>query len=288
MQILELADEATLGSAQRDIDRMLAAKGVVKKYVAPASMSFLTSLRIATALKTFAAETVVVHTSGDLNATRSARCLLDKDRRGLGVVYHARHDDPGRSIVRSVMGEANVWVFDCEDTRSRFASMRDMYMKRTALLHPTTTGAPAPAATTDILTLVWFGTVAYPLLLKGVIEWLTTHDDVQLRVCGTSRAREVMPLVKLARDNNINVEWLGEDYDLESELAGAHAAIASAPAPGDEELRMMAGGKPVLDAARLDEWYANRREIEEQTRSTWNTLHSPQIYTDTYMTLMRP
>lgn len=296
MLILDLLDPSTQNAADTELTTLLDSHGISTRHITPSSMSFLTSMRIATECKTCTPDAVVVHRLKDAIGAISARDLTRKRNLTFRIVYTVSPAQPvPRRVPTAVMNGVDVWVFPADELLAQYRAIEDMRMREATILYPTAAGMipEYKAADNGVRTLTWFGPLDNPEPLAAVVSAMSEASapyPLQLRVLSTGRARDVMPIVRRARAEKLAVEWLGDNYDIDRELAGADAAIAVDSYPTSLELRIMASGRPVVNATQISELTDPDRypALCKEALTMWDKRHRPEIYIEHLKSIIRP
>lgn len=300
MLITEIRNENTLSTDERTLVGLLDRSGVVTRFVAPSSMSFLTSMRIATDCKHHSPDAIIVHRLKDAIGAISARDLAGKSDKRSRLLFMV---DPGESVPKKIptgiLNEIDCWIFPNKIIRKRYESLEGSKFKSETILYPTTTASPfeRPSRPDDgnTINFLRLGEPDETETIRTVVtlmEKLGEDNPYRLRVLSTGRARDVMPVVRRAQANKLPVEWLGDTFDLNAEIARADAILLTRPDSLTAlELRALASGLPLIaneEQLRQMSTPNGREELIEEARQTWNTLHHPDIYIAHFKQLINP
>lgn len=283
MLILKLAQEI---HKNRESDEALTTAGHDVKYLRPSAFSFATSMNIAAMQKRNVPDAVIAYRIKDAVAAVSARTLLDKSRAPYPIVFRA--DESTKlppHIVGSVANGVDVWLCNNNTTANKLTEEYGIDSGRVrALPYP---GPSTPIATAekadDVLTLIYAGPIGQGQRLSAMVERLAKADlprRVELRIIGTAKARYVMPIVRRCRALNLPVTWLGDNCDSEKEYAAANAWVRSGDAPCAVEIRLMANGRPGVDADTLATFVADPQAAAAAAVSDYDATYRPDRYAD--------
>lgn len=258
---------------------------IAVRYVRPSRFSFLTPMRIAAESKRGLPDAIFVYRPKDAVAALSARTLIGSD---VSVTLWIDHNRNVPHTLHSRTAEQlEAVVFDSETTRRNWQSVKNIDKVRqqvvrppfveTEICKPTFKGGDGP------LTILYIGQIGKGESLGAFLDGLARNSDNQkiaVRVLGTARARYVMPIAKRAKANRLNVTWLGDEYDLQSEMFECDGFIQAAPVPDENEMRMLAIGKPVVEVDRLNHFIGEegRREMSYNSLRKYIDEHSPEGY----------
>lgn len=288
MLILSIVDQPRISAP------LLAGIGVNVEQVVPSRFSFLTSLRIATAVKHKNPDVVVTYNVNDTIAAISARRLSDRknDAPPFRIFFYIEHTlTLPRSLPVEIAKQVDMLVFDSQQTLSSWKGLlsRIDSDKIAIISQP---GQPAPLSDStardtsvpDIkAVLSYVGPIYNGRRLKDILSLtarLPEERQPHIRVLGTAKPRIVMPIVKTSRANKLDIRWLGDDFDIEKELALADGFIASADVPSQNELRLMANAIPEVTPANLNEWLdaEKRAQLGRDARDRFNETFTSDIY----------
>lgn len=89
-----------------------------------------------------------------------------------------------------------------------------------------------------------------------------------------------MPIVKLARHNDIPVEWLGDDYDMAKEISQSQGFVKSNPALSPVEKTMLAAGIPAVTPDNLCEWLnaESRQNMSAESKTEFEQKYSKTVF----------
>jgi hypothetical protein len=246
--------------------------------VASSSMSFITSMRLASALKKIDTAVVACHTLGDVTAAVSARQISKKERARYGIIYFVSHDQsvPLR-IPLELTREIDVWMFPDEKMAKRYAAIEDIIVKDKGfytepIAIPET--ATSSDAETSPLTISWVGEIADTERLDKIMRGAANVScDLHIIVAGTGKAARVMPIVRRtsAFENSVKVTWLGDEYDLKKIIGQSHLTVKTSDTITSELLALAGSGVGIIDPEKYDnlsdEAYTKDIELLDKCRS---------------------
>ncbi|MCH5219980.1 MAG: hypothetical protein J1F20_05355 [Muribaculaceae bacterium] len=309
-------------------DTCLQERGVEVQLVAPSIFSFLTSVRISSQAKKKIPDAIFVYTVKEALSATSARRLLNgfdepQKKHYTEVSQHGQHS--GRKIISplpivffvtsetkcplSIPAEVcegiDAIVFDNETTRQKWHQVKNIEkIKRQELIVrpaiertlPDKTSTRAKYEIADNKTVIEFiGNLNTSVNLRKALDNLVKTREAErfaIRICGTAKPGNVMPLVKRMRGTGVDVKWLGEDYILADELALADAFIQSEASPDENEIFLLSRGIPSIPPNSFSEVVMTTRqespskENNEDEKSQLTDLYSPAGYADRVLNLI--
>lgn len=280
------------------------------KNITPSSMSFLTSMRIATECKHNLPEAVIVFSPSQAMAAISAQKITSKknSNRPYPIILYVGHDsDIPKAVTRQIAEGIDAVIYETTESRDKWQQVKNSNLfKKTYILPipPTlstlnSTTSPSnltsPSDSTSTLTspsdssdssspsqlkLGYIGPIHNGLSLKKTIETLSRLDSdhrPKLTVIGTGRPRIVMPLVKLARANNVDVEWTGDEYDLIQILNSLDGFVQSTVALSSDEKIALKFGIPMIQIENLEKWFKKdeREKMSQKSKETYENFYNP-------------
>lgn len=278
-------------------DRLLEDAGETIVHINPSTFSFLTSMRIATECKSHTPDAVIVYRMKDAVGALSARTLnqaVDKLRSPYPILFYI--DDKTNRPIRvttEVMNKIDVWIFESEEILDEWKKIDGFAPRRTEVIPRPAEDTPIAERTSpnDKPTLSYFGELGDCRLLGatlGAIAKQRLGGQVNIRVRGTGKARYIMPVVKLAKANALNVEWLGDEYDIDSELAKTDAWIVSSRIPAQIEKRLMANRRPGITAATVADLLDHEKYslAADEARREYLVKYTPEKYIENIRSLL--
>lgn len=268
--------------------------------IVPSRFSFLTSMRIATECKKEKPDAIIVFRHIDAVAALSAR-KLSTDKSGCApypIFLYALYDGlVPRNISGEVADQIDGIIFDCPETRSRWEKLQNFdKIKKEYLLYP----PGGDAVQEDIQTLReagfddhgtpinnqplvigYVGPIGEGTTLKKLLDeviGMPENERPKIIVLGTARASVVMPLVKKARANCLNVDWKGDEYEKTEITSQIQAFIASSPALSTFEKQLMANGVPMLTTLSQPITSDHLKELSRQSRKTYSEKYATGIF----------
>ncbi len=296
MLIYEILPSEALDEEKKSVTGLLEQAGIVTRFVTPSSMSFLTSMRIATECKKTVPDAVVCHRLKDAVGAISARELVKSRNGNFRIVYLVNPKDPlPKRISPAIQSGIDCWVFPDINSRNRYSTLLSLGTDNSAILEPTTIAAPIESIDNDRKIIVRVGPIDDTTTLADTIDVMLDRlpsAEYELRVLGTGQARYVMPLVKRARANGLNITWLGEEYDLEKELAAAGAIlVADRNLLSAVELRAMANELPILSTKDDINKFMSQNydgELRKISSTNWKDSHRPEVYIERLKRIIKP
>lgn len=227
----------------------------------PSSMSFLTSMRIATACKKNTPDIVLTYTMSDALGAISACELTQKRGKNFKKAFRvtSRTVIP-HSIPKAIKNGIDIWIFDSCKTLNAWKVLLEF--RQTCIIGQAGAMFHVEHTTnkdTDNLPveLTFIGELGKAENLAKIVNAMANLEPDQrpgIRVSGTGKARYVMPIVKRARLMDLNITWLGENFNIDTEIARADGFILSDNPYSSAEIQAMSAGVPPVDASNLSEW----------------------------------
>ena len=264
-----------------------------------AAPSFAIAMQLASALKKKRYEAVLVHTNRQAIAAISAKKIAGKAQSSYAIIYQPlRCDETPRNIPAEISAETALWIFEDEEMRRQYKKIAARPPRSSAILPPAYFGpaipadfAPAEYTPGGPLRLLWLDEISDYILMSNAVKAVASlpGDDIEFTVCGTGKARHIMPAVRAASDDKRHTyNWKGNEYDYAAEASRAHAAIAGHTYTTDVQLDLMRRGIPVLgaeDPAALGEAIARiirepeaLRHAGEEARRRFHEAHEPMFH----------
>lgn len=276
------------------IDSHIESEGIIVRNIQPARFSFITSMRIATECKRALPDAIFVYNKIDAAAAVSARSLYgNAETVPYPIFLFAGYETPiPKSIGNEIAEKIDGVVFDSEDTKKKWQAVRNISIIETFILPPANTPAPlADDSDTAGTCLLYAGPLDEQTNPGSFFNYLAGHpsaEKISINVLGTGKARHIMPIVKRARANKLNVNWLGDDYNLTDEMVKSQGFILSSPTPCLAEIQLLSCSKPAVTADNYDTWLTpdGRIKMQRQAREIYETKHSPDIYVEKLKNLL--
>lgn len=297
MLTLEILSPERLDDDKKALTSLIEEAGIVTRFVTPSSMSFLTSMRIASECKKAVPDSVICHRLKDVIGAISARELTRKRGGDFRILYFVSPDDETpKRMPTEIMKAVDCWVFPDEETAARYSAIEDLVMNSSALLYPTTTEGPLKEKTpskTDSINILYLGPLEKLKSLSDAIDTMVSLDNnnrLTMTVLTTGSARFVMPLVRRARANNLSIDWKGNEYNLEKELARADAIlVANPPHLSPREIRaLLAGHILVSDSRELEAVNEGKTDEIISRMELLRSYHNPEQYVETLKRIIKP
>lgn len=270
--------------------------GVIVEDLEPSPMSFLTAMRIASLCKKHTPSLVMAYSIVDAMGAISARELTRKRSDDFKVAFRvtSRMAVP-RSIPKAVRKGIDTWIFDSENSREAWHGLvvgcQTCTIARPEVMfhveHTTDKDIDATLAE-----LVFIGKMDKAANLSKMVDAMANLEPEQrpaIRVSGTGKARYVMPVVKKSRLMNLDITWLGDDFDLTSEIARADGFIVSDHPYSPDELQALSAGVPPVNASNLAEWTdtANRTIMAQKAAADYADHHAPAAVASQFKDLLK-
>ncbi len=286
-----------IASEQHPYDTLLNENGVVTEYVAPALFNFMTTMSIASRCKAKTPDAVVAYRPNQALAAISARKVNATKDAPLPypIILYVTTDTPlPESLYREVTGGLDAIVFENEPTQHAWQNVKNIHLVRRNIVIP----RPAPynidiiKQAKDKLTLVYVGPIGTADTLGKMLDSIARLDDAhqpKVIVAGTAKARYVMPVVKRARANRLDVTWLGDEADMDTLLPQADGFIESVTgAPSDIEKVLMSNGIPGVSPSQLTDWLdpEKRTRMSADAVAKYRAQYTPELYAERVKNLL--
>ena len=299
MLIADILAPKQYDAHRKALHQAAADTGAAIAAIETAAPSFAIAMQLASALKRKRYDAVLVHTNRQAIAAISAKKIAEKAHSAYAIVYQPlRCDETPRNIPAEISAETALWIFEDEEMRRQYGKIAARLPRSSAILPPGYFGAPLPEGFTPAehtpggpLRLVWLDEISDYTLLSNTVNAVASlpENDIELTICGTGKARHIMPSVRAANnDKRHTYNWKGNEYDYAEEAARAHAAIAGHTYATDTRLDLMRRGIPVLDAedpealgetiARMIREPEALREAGEEARRRFHEAHEPMFH----------
>jgi len=267
----------------------LAQHGVNIEEIEASMMSIKTSMRLARICKTLTPDLVIVDRIKDLIAAVSGRELVRKRGKDFLIGYRKRHDETINTLDPiTIYKGIDVWLYETTTTRSHSVHNYNTgevpadeidYAKGAVAGRPQAMLHVEHTPNKNILTYI--GAMGKCENIASIINAIANLDEAkrpEIRICGTGKARYVMPVVKRSQAMGIDIKWLGDDYDIATELTHAGGFILSDTWYDSNEVRALALGIPPVTKDNITEWLnpGSRNEMSEKAIETYRTEHAPE------------
>ena len=278
-------------------DYVWANTGIAIKYIRPSRFSFLTSVRIAARCKEESPDAIVCYRIKDVMGAISAR-KLDSEKNSTPpypiFLYIDTLTPVPLSINKEIANGLSAVLFESDTVASNWAQVVNIdKIPRQEVIPLPSIGnfeneEKAILKNADDksrkITLIFFGPIHRTENLKKFLENISSLPNsgaFLLRIAGTGKARDVMPLVRLAKANKLNVEWLGEEYSQDNEIENADAFIPQHDGTFTQtEKILLANGIPFATKQNLPELcdIITRRELVKEARKLSAKEFSHEVF----------
>lgn len=228
--------------------------------VSPSLISAFTSMKIAKAIDRNYADIVEISRLKDAIAAISARKLSEK--KDFKIVYRVMpNSSVPLSIPNEILSGVDGWLFSSERLMQEFPQQCKNPLALQCISFEDFGHDAKPIC--DEVVIAWIGDIVNTDRLRQCLDAVERSGAFTLRVCGTGKAKDVMPLVRMARHmpNGNKVIWVGEEYRLLPEITACHAAIIT-----DNDISAFETA-----LARSGAWLIHPEEIDA-------ILENPSIY----------
>ncbi|MBD5216668.1 MAG: glycosyltransferase family 4 protein [Bacteroidales bacterium] len=252
---------AVISRGVEAVDAPFKAAGIpMAKLPLRGAFDLVTPISLAKVLNRMAAPIVVhAHCLRDAATALRARRLMREPAKVRVVWTHhsAAPAGKGRALQRTC-AEVDAFIFPSEAARSAFmasapAADQSRLHLVPAAIRPSKAAATPRSESSEEITLVYIGPISRAAGLEVLIRALgkLTDRPLRLRIAGTGKAAEVMPIVRMTRTPELKdrVEWLGLVDNPVQLIDSAHLGLVSADSaetPAMEILEFMSRGVPVI------------------------------------------
>jgi hypothetical protein len=260
------------------------------------SFSFITSTRLANAIKKTQANVVIVDRLKDAIAAVSARKLLTKDLSNYKIIYSVSslaHRPTG--VPTEVCRGIDCWVFDCEATENEYSNNEFIEVHRAVIIPPTTSltlDAHKNEQQRDALHISVVGDLADGERLHRTVRAVAacTRSKVELHVYGTGKPRTIMPIVNEARHlDGLSVVWHGSEYDIAKVAADTDICVSAYRVADNVDIFFRSLSIPVVEPEKIAETIADADALQrasERGLNDYNTMYSPTIHVEQWHNLL--
>lgn len=199
-------------------------RGMRLMTVSPSLISAFTSMKIAKAIDRNYADIVDVSRLEDAIAAISAKKLSEK--KDFKIVYRVMPNSPvPLSIPNEILSGVDGWLFSSQRLMQEYPQQCKSPQILQCISFEDFGHDEKPIC--DEVVISWIGNIVNTERLRQCLDAVERSGAFTLRVCGTGKAKDVMPLVRMARHmpNGNKVIWVGEEYRLLPEITACHAAI---------------------------------------------------------------
>ncbi len=260
------------------------------------SFSFITSTRLANAIKKTQANVVIIDRLKDAIAAVSARKLLTKDLSNYKIIYSVSslaHRPTG--VPTEVCRGIDCWVFDCEATENEYSNNEFIEVHRAVIIPPTTSLALVAHKNEqqrDALHISVVGDLADGERLHRTVRAVAacTRSQVELHVYGTGKPRTIMPIVNEARHlDGLSVVWHGSEYDIVKVAADTDICVSAFRVADNVDIFFRSLSIPVVEPEKIAETIADADALQrasERSLNDYNTMYSPTIHVEQWHNLL--
>ena len=244
--------EPSLGTIHAAMDRA----GIDVVPVKPSAMSFLTTMRLATAVKHCQdpEAVIVVDSYRDAIAASSVATI----GRRIPIIYCVRcnnSEEVPAGVAHEVARSVDCWVFTSKRAQEAYRAISGLEMKRSEVIghaaNQEMVNAEIPESQHPApLSLTWMGPITHTEPLVSAIQAAAAmaRGTWRFRIFGSGPAGRVMPAVKAARRyGDIDIEWAGEEYEWPEVLATTDMMVQKAWDTDSYESAAMSHGIPIVD-----------------------------------------
>lgn len=224
--------------------------GMMVTDISPTLLSAMTAMKIAKAIRKEDFDVVMVDSMDNAMAAVSARKLNLKQNFRL-VYCAAPNSEVPKSVPNDIVKGVDAWIFASD----RLANLYPDGLKCPTVLQPVSLeGVEVVRQPNPAPVIGWIGDIRHPEFLKEALEEVDAQNGrFTLRIAGAGLAKTVMPLVRLSRAlvHGGNVEWVGESYDVATEMGRCDAVLYTAPDLTPVETIAVQNGIPIITAAEI-------------------------------------
>lgn len=280
-------------------DELLSQIGITVENIPPSRFSFLTAIRLAAKYKHQLPNAIIVSSFKNLIATVSAEKIIDSlNCKSIPIILWVGDKTKAPLNIRNFfIDKISQIVFENETVKDRWLNLDYLKgfnrysiiptpLKQSSykeLMDETKSAEIDDANISKKLVLTYLGDIGNGENLNAIIQKIATEglqEIIHLRILGVGKAKHIMPIVKKARVNHLDINWLGVDYDLPNELSISEGFIMSNPTLSDNELYLLSKGIPGVNSDNLSDWIDSekRNKMKEASRKTFNELYSEKQF----------
>lgn len=192
--------------------------------ISPAFISAFTAVKIAKAIDRYDADIVEASRIEDALAAISARKLSAK--KDYKIVSRVMPNSPiPIAIPQDILENVDGWLFSSQRLMDEFPE--GCKNGKVLQIISFEDFGQDDKTICDEVVISWIGDIVNTDRLRRCLDAVEQSGNFTLRICGAGKAKDVMPLVRMARHmpNGNKVIWVGEEYRLLPEIAACHAAI---------------------------------------------------------------
>lgn len=279
-------------------DTILESNGVVTEYVVPAPLNFLTTVGLASKCKKKNPDAVITYKPSQALAAVSARKInrttKDTPLPYPIIFYVTSETKVPLSIYREVAEGIDAIVYENEATRKNWHKVKniDLVKVSSVIPRPADNEYIEKNENNSATVLVYAGPIGKAETLGRILDKIARLDESiqpEVNVLGTAKARYIMPVVKRARANKLNVNWLGENTEPDTAFAQADGFIISSPgSPCEIEKQLMAMGVPPVAPETIDQWLdpQQRKTMSAEAKKIYAKEYTADVYANRIKNLL--
>lgn len=298
MHVIDVRDNDRNGVIAMSRDLLCKNFNVNVSTLVASSFSFITSTRLANAIKKNQASLVVVDRLKDAIAAVSARKLLTKDLSNYKIIYSvSSFDHRPTGVPTEVCRGIDCWVFDCQATELEYTNNEFIEVHRAVIIPPTTAITIADAHKNeqqrDALHISVVGDLSDGERLHRTVRAVAacTRSKVELHVYGTGKPRTIMPIVNEARHlDGLSVVWHGSDYNIAAVAADTDICISAFAVADNVDIFFRSLAIPVVEPDKIAETIASPQALSvaaERSLNDYNTMYNPTFHVEQWHSLLR-
>lgn len=248
------------------------------------SFSFITSTRMANAVKKDGASVIIVDRLKDAIAAVSARKLVTKSAANYKIIYSVSSlNAMPHGVPTEVCRGIDCWVFDCKEAEEAYSNHEFIEVHRSVIIPPTTAismDAEKNRSKREALHISVVGDLNDGDRLHRTVRAVAAceRNKIELHVYGTGKARTIMPIVNEARHlDGLSVVWHGSTYDLAAVCADTDLAVGAHNVADNVDIFMRSLAIPVVEPEKIAETIASEEALAaagEASLADYNTLYN--------------
>lgn len=264
--------------------------------IAGARLSFITAMRIATECKKNTPDVIFTHSLSDATAAASAQSLDTHSSLPYPIVLFIDYKTKiPRSINRSIASKIQAVVYDSEITRKNWSAVININIPP---LHTVIWRAVECTRdnndTCESKTkpeIIFSGTIEKKSPLADILDAIAEKElqnRIKVTVYGTGKGNYVMPMVRRAKANRIDVEWMGENLEKNFFNFNFQGFIPANQCHTESEIKFLAKGIPEVNRQNLTEWLSPEKRVEmvENAKASYLEKHTPEAYEKSILNLL--
>jgi glycosyltransferase involved in cell wall biosynthesis len=296
MHVIDFREKDCAGTIELCRKGLSEVHGMRVTTIEASSFSFITSTRLANAIKNDGVDVVIVDRVKDAIAAVSARKLVAKEQSNYKVIYSVSAlSAMPHGVPTEVCRGIDCWVFDSAETEQAYASHEFIEVHGSVIIPPTTTlhlDVAKRGRQHEAVHVSMIGELTDGDRLQRVIRAVAACSEraVELHVYGTGKPRVIMPIVNEARHTDgLNVVWHGTTYDLADAIADTDVAVGTHSVAGNIDIFMRSQGIAVVEPEQIAEVTASDEALNaagEASREEYVNTYSSERHVQQWSALI--